>query len=149
MFFDSGKRLVLQVRTAEHASVPRNQRAPRRRQLRQPVRLIVQLTVGADCRIVRKKFRNELRLADEAHFDGGSFVLAPLGRDDHGEEGKGCRGNAERREKDLRAEAEAHVTSFSASLYPNCFTVTSASTSVGNFSLRRRTWTSTVRVPPV
>ncbi len=51
-------------------------------------------------------------------------------------------------QEDLAAKADRHGTG-SVSLYPNCFTVVIASAISGSFSRRRRTWTSTVRVPPV
>ena len=51
-------------------------------------------------------------------------------------------------QEDLAAKADRHGTG-SVSLYPNCFTVVSASAISGSFSRSRRTWTSTVRVPPV
>ena len=56
----------------------------------------------------------------------------------------------EGREKELGLEGTCNERhGGSTSLYPNCFTVTSASVNGGSFSRSRRTWTSTVRVPPV
>ena len=64
----------------------------------------------------REELGDELRLADQAHFDGGTFVLPAFVGDDDRNEHERRGGHAERREENLRAEAEGHVTSLSASL---------------------------------
>ena len=68
-----------------------------------------------------------------------------------GEQTDSGRHGDERRSQRSEEELGGHCSAAGAStsLYPNCFTVTSASISTGSFSRSRRTCTSTVRVPPV
>jgi len=109
MVFDVGQRLPFQVGIAEHLAVRGDQRDPRGHQLRQPVGLVIDVLIRGDRRIAREELGDELRLADEAHFDAGSFVLTALVGDDQREQGERRRGDTERRQKDLGAKTEAHV----------------------------------------
>ncbi len=116
MVFDVGERLAVEIRIAEDAAIHPDQRNSRGRQLRETIGFVIEILAGRYRGITREELGDDLRLADEAHFDDIAFVLAPLVGDDERQEGERRGRDANRRQEDLRAKAEGHVTSLSASL---------------------------------
>src|SRR5258705_11683458 len=109
MVLDAGERLSLEIGIAEDTAVWSDQRDAGAQELRQAIRLVIQRLVRCKRGILGEQFGNELRLADEARFDAGALFAAALQRDDEGEKRQRRSGHAERCEKALGPEAEAHV----------------------------------------
>ncbi len=113
---ESGKVRAIERGIAEYTPVSRNQRDAALDELRQPVRLVVQHRVGEAVRIAREELGDEERLIGEPALDEGALFTPKLPRDDHRCDGQRRRRHGHRRDEQLRAEAEGHVTSPSASL---------------------------------
>ena len=131
---------------ADHSTVGRDEGYARAAELTQPIGFGVRVGQRIE---VREQGSGEPRLGEQPAFDVGGHVTAQGALDEH----RGDDERERRRDEDAeeRAGPERHGEGrgASSSLYPNCLTVVSAVVKSGIFSRSRRTWTSTVRVPPV
>src|SRR6185503_10439369 len=116
VILDVGQRLPVEIGVADDPAIHRDERDARRHQLREAIGFVIKVLAGGEGGIAGEELGDELRLTDEAHFDGPAFVLAPLVSDEEREERQRGGAYAERCEEDLRAKPEGHVTSLSASL---------------------------------
>jgi hypothetical protein len=139
---DLGQLVEPSPRVAEHASVRANQRDPHVDARAEILGLGIERG-RRPLRLTRDELRHEDRFRDERPLDSRHHLPAHRPRDERRRGRHGDQRRRKGRQKQLAAKRHAP------SLYPNCLTVTIASCSSGIFSRRRRTCTSTVRVPPV
>ena len=133
---------------AQHPAVVGDQRHPDARETAHPVGFLIEL-IGRQAGVAGEQLGGQARFGrqrrlDALHGEPADPRPARPARPSSPRHGP----DDESGQEDLAAKPDRHGTG-SVSLYPNCFTVVSASAISGSFSRRRRTWTSTVRVPPV
>jgi hypothetical protein len=134
-------------RIADDPSIGGDHRHARAGERAETIGLAVELRQRRQWSAAPEEVRGQARLGHQGRFDFFVNLAAQQRREQCPGDGQCDHRRDQRGEKELGLEGSNH--GMSASLYPNCLTVTSASVRSGSFSRSRRTWTSTVRVPPV
>ena len=147
VFFEGREPIRIHPRIAEHPPVGCDESDPRLDERGEPDGLRLVAAGSAGRLVPLDLICHESRLEQHALLDALVHLLPQRPEQQAGRGERRDEAGTRRGEEDLPPEACPHGAS--PSLYPNCGTVMIASARMGSFSLSRRTWTSTVRVPPV
>ena len=148
VLFECADALGVYPRVPEHAAVCGDERHTRFDERRKADGLCLEAAGGCGRLIALDLVRHEPRLEQHPFLDPVVHVVPQRPEQQAGGDERREDAGPRPGQEHLRPEAR-RPHGLSRSLYPNCGTVTMASAMRGSFSRNRRTWTSTVRVPPV